>query len=320
MNEAESIFAVEFEHLFSGIGDWTVQLINAADEQMLGEQTCVPLELSKLLMWNGEKMITGVLVNDNCFAITQVHTQPALSRTSIHVLPYSANTQPHVLRTPAQCILRSGLLNQLRTPVNYVHMFLKLNDHLFNKDPASLIFVADESQYDEYDYLAENILAGLMNGEHPEHTFRTVFMNAGLNDRVSFEAVQNSLDAIFKLLDVLAENPAYDPALLQENAEVFVYATLLQPELKRVDPFFVEPPDDFHNASVLLSQAVLNGVNTELASIQAFLSIAPECNLDHVPHEERNYAINCVERTISSARILLKTSACKRVIKIKSKE
>ena len=285
MSETENILAVQFEDLFSGSGNWTVQLVNAANEQVLGEQACLPVELSKLLILNGQQMITRVLVGDNCFAITHVHTQPALSRTKIHLLPNSANAQPDVRLTPAQYILRSGLLNQLQTRVNYVHIFLKLNDHLFNKDPANLIFVLDESQYDEYDYLADNILAGLMNGEHPEHAFRTVFSDAGLDFRVSFGAEQRSLDALFKLLGDLAENPAHDSALLQEKAEVFVYATLLQSELKRIDLFYVDPPDGFRNVSVLLSEAVLNGVNTELASIQAFLSIATECNLDHIPHE-----------------------------------
>ena len=56
----ELFYAVEFSDLFSGHGEWIVQLLDADLNTIHGEQRCLPGEISKFIIFNGKKISNGI--------------------------------------------------------------------------------------------------------------------------------------------------------------------------------------------------------------------------------------------------------------------
>ncbi|MBC7204305.1 MAG: hypothetical protein H5U29_12450 [Pusillimonas sp.] len=312
MSPDEDIYAVEFAHLCSGCDSWSMRLIDARTQNLLNAQNCLPSELSKLLLWSGSRLVGHVQHNNQRYGLLEVQIQPTNQQINLLVEPSPPRANYHLLRTPAQNILNEKLPEKLHSPATQVLAFIKLNDHLFSSDPAHLIVLVGESQYDEYDYLAAAILLNLQKQLHPEYVFRTLFDRMGLGGRYSEDALSESISNLERILRQIHEPTALSDVLLSQQPDVFTYSALLHPALQPLAPTTEEGSLDIWNETFSVSKRLIAG-DSVVSALGAVFQNA-DYGLSEFDADELAHFIESISQATAKASILSKTRTYKAIL------
>lgn len=312
MSQNNDLYAVKFEQLCSGADAWSMRLVDHSTQTPLHEQTCLPSELSKLLLFSGSTMMDCVQHQNQLYSLREVQMHPVSKHITLWVAPCQPGTNTHLILTPAQQIIADQLPAQLRSPTAQVLAFIKLNDHLFSADPTRLIFLVGESQYDEYDYLAALVLSGLQKGLHPEYVFRTLFDKVGLGGRYSNDAIYTCIDALEAILRKVHEPSPLTDTLLDQRPNVFTCSALLQPALLHLAPSSDEEPSGIWNETIALSECLLEGDSVERAVRKVFKDSNE--TLNEMEGEDLAYLMETIRQIAAKASVLCNTRTYKAIL------
>ena len=301
------LHSLQFEHLCSGAGTWRMQLIDCDTKRVIQEQTCLPVETSKLYCWSGSEVADLIQQAGQVYALQALNTVPASKTIQLRVRPCPNTTVSAPSQTWAQQIIAEDLPSNLKTPVQEIAAFIQLNDHLFETDPASLIVLVGEDQYDEYDYLAAQMLLELQQGVHPEYILRTLFDCVGLGGRYSEDAIDTTLNTISKILRSPLETTAALTDELHQRPDSFIYSILVHPQIAHAAQSFPddESRTDYWNDAISVSRQLIAG--TPVVDAVKTIAFVPRCLETEEDNETLEYFIDQVARAVYKANILKKT-------------
>lgn len=305
MSQDNDFYAINFTNLFSGCNGWSMRLVDCNTHSLLAHQNCLPSELSKLLIWSGEHMIERIQHQNRLYDLQELQVQPASRQINLLVQPSVPGTNTHLVFTPAQKILDDQLIKQLQSPAAQLLAFIKLNDHLFTSDPANLIVLIGESQYDEYDYLAAAILMNLQQDIHPEYVFRTLFDKMGLGGRYGDETLNKSINTLEQILRQVHEPSPLTDTVLSRQPAIFTCSALLYPVMQQLAPSTEEGSSDIWSYTLEMSNRLLAGDNVVSALRAGFQD--PDYALSDFDSDELAYLMESIRQTAAKASILSKT-------------
>lgn len=305
--------AMPFTALFSGAGTWRARLISRATRDVLDQEACLPSEVSKLMVFSGEELVRGIHHGETVLGLERVVMRPEHREIDLQVAQRPFDTPVLMCHTVAQGIINDQLMSKVSTPATQALALIYLNDHLFRIDPARLIYLVGESQYEEYDYLAALLLYALQKGLHPELAFRKVFDDVGLGGRYSDDAMTQSLQAIEKTLRQAPEPTPLTNTLLKTNPGLFIRCALLQPILAGLNPLEAESDYGYWKEALALSggpATIECAENTLEHALEATGLISSAMG-----PEERHHVLGNVNQGLTCADTLCATRTFQAVLK-----